>query len=209
MKKQILLLALLAGLIFTTRIQAQFTVGIKVGYNASSLGTSLDSIKAKMSSGFHIGAFARLGKRVQLQPELCYTISGGTYEIGQSASDWKQKVTVGSLDIPVLLSFTLIKSDLIKWRLMAGPEVSFVVNSNVENLNLTGPIQKSDLKTTTWYIQAGTGIDIWRITVDIRYQGGLNSLIGDVTQPANGYTTPYPINSGSNLFLLSAGFKIL
>ena len=92
---------------------------------------------------------------------------------------------------------------------MVGPEASFVVNSKVENINLTGPLDKADLRTTNWFIQAGTGIDLLFLTLDLRYQTGLNSLISDVGNPANGYTTPYPVNSKSNLFVVSLGFKII
>jgi hypothetical protein len=162
MKIRIAILIIFVIALFTSEQSiAQFGFGLKVGYNASKLNTNLDSIKSSMNSGFHVGVFARVGKRVILQPEFYYTLSGATFEnlgIG-TVNDWKQKVTVGTLDIPVLLGFTIIKTNILKWRVMVGPEVSFVVNSKIEQVNLTGPIEKSDLRTTNWFIQAGTGID--------------------------------------------------
>ncbi|MFZ4520178.1 MAG: porin family protein [Bacteroidales bacterium] len=211
MRKTIILLAfVIAALLDPKESNAQFAFGLKAGYNASSLSTNIDTIKSNMSSGFHAGAFARIGKKVHLQPEFYYTLSGGTFQIGTNTlTDWKQKVTIGTLDIPLLIGFTIIDSKTVKWRIMVGPEASFVVNSKVENLNLTGPLEKADLRTTNWFIQAGTGIDLLFMTLDLRYQTGLNSLINDVTTPANGYTTPYPVNSKSNLFVVSLGFKIM
>jgi hypothetical protein len=209
MKKLIGLLFLLITLIFTSeQSYAQFDLGLKIGYNASKLNTNIDSIKSSMSSGFHVGAFARIGKRVHLQPEFYYTLSGATFEnLGiNTVNDWKQKVTVGTLDIPVLIGFSIIQSKILKWRIMVGPEASFVVNSKIEDVSLTGPIEKSNLNTVNWYIQAGTGIDVLFMTLDIRYQAGLNSLINDVTGN-NG--TVYPVNSKGNLFVVSLGFKIL
>ncbi len=209
MKKLIGLLILFITFIFTSELSyAQFDLGLKIGYNASKLNTNIDSIKSSMSSGFHVGAFARIGKRVHLQPEFYYTLSGATFEnLGISTvNDWKQKVTVGTLDIPVLIGFSIIQSKLFKWRIMVGPEVSFVVNSKIEDVNLTGPIEKSSLNTVNWYIQAGTGIDVLFMTLDIRYQAGLNSLINDVTGSSG---TVYPVNSKGNLFVVSLGFKIL
>ncbi len=209
MKKIIFVLIVVGASFFASKQTfAQFDFGLKLGYNASKLSTNLDSIKSSMNSGFHVGAFARIGKRVHLQPEFYYTLSGATFEnLGlNTVNDWKQKVTVGTLDIPVLVGFTIINSGIFKWRIMVGPEVSFVVNSKIEDVSLTGPIEKSSLNTTNWYIQAGTGIDVLFLTLDIRYQAGLNSLINDVTGNDG---EVYPVNSKGNLFVVSVGFKIL
>jgi hypothetical protein len=213
MKKLFVVLVISAIAILTSEhAHAQFDLGLKIGYNASKLSTDLDSIKSSMNSGFHIGAFARIGKRVHLQPEFYYTLSGATFEnLGlNTVNDWKQKVTVGTLDIPVLIGFNIIQSKVLKWRIMVGPEASFLVNSKIEDVSVvgtvTGPIEKSDLRTTNWYLQAGTGIDVLFLTLDIRYQTGLNSLINDVTGTDG---KVYPVNSKGNYFVVSVGFKIL
>ncbi|MEI6900994.1 MAG: porin family protein [Bacteroidota bacterium] len=209
MKKTIaVLVVIVAGLFVSEQSTAQFAFGLKLGYNASKLSTNIDSIKSSMSSGFHIGAFARIGKRVHLQPEFYYTMSGATFEnLGvKTINDWKQKVTVGTLDIPVLVGFTIMDAKIFKWRIMVGPEASFLVNSKIQDVSLTGPIEKSDLRTTNWFIQAGTGIDVLFLTLDLRYQAGLNSLINEVTGTDG---KVYPVNSKGNLFVVSLGFKIL
>jgi hypothetical protein len=209
MKKLIVvLIILLTAFGASEQSYAQFDLGLKIGYNASKLSTDIDSIKSSMNSGFHIGAFARIGKRVHLQPEFYYTLSGATFEnLGlNTVNDWKQKVTVGTLDIPVLIGFNIIQSKVLTWRIMVGPEVSFLVNSKIEDVSLTGPIEKSDLRTTNWNLQVGTGIDVLFLTLDIRYQTGLNSLINDVTGTDG---KVYPVNSKGNFFVVSVGFKIL
>ena len=190
---------------------AQFAFGLKLGYNASKLTSNVDSVKASINSGFHAGVFFRIGKRIYLQPEAYYTFSGGTFEktVGQTADLWKQKVSIGTLDIPVLIGFKIIKSKLINLRIMVGPEVSFLVNSKIKNVNLTGPVQSSDINSVNWYGQVGAGIDISFLTLDLRYQFGLNSVINDVTTTTGTTQTTYPVNSKNNLFLVSLGFKIL
>jgi hypothetical protein len=205
MKRLILILLLFSAAEVTF---GQFDLGIKVGYNASKLSTNIDSIKSSMSSGFHVGAYARIGKRVYLQPEAYYTMSGGTFEnLGANTiNDWKQKVTVGTLDIPVLIGFQLIKGNTINWRIMVGPEVSFLVNSKIKDVSLTGPIEKSDLSSVNWYLQAGTGIDFLFMNLDLRYQTGLNNVINEVTGNDG---VVYPVDSQGNLFVVSLGFKIL
>jgi hypothetical protein len=207
MKKSVFVLIIFVAALFATeKVSAQFVLGIKLGYTGSKLNTNIDSIKSSLASGFHLGAFARIGKRVYLQPEFYYNLSGASFE-DVATGDWKQNITVGSLDIPVLVGFDIIKSKIFKWRIMAGPEVSFLVNSKVKDVgSITGPIKTSDMNTTGWFIQAGTGIDVLIFTLDVRYQAGLNSLINDVT--ANDGTV-YPVNSQANMFVVSLGIKIL
>ena len=189
----------------------QFVFGLKLGYNASKLTSNVDSVKASINSGFHAGAFVRFGKRVYIQPEAYYTFSGGTFQnnVSNTVNNWKQKVTIGTLDIPVLVGFKIINTKMLNWRIMVGPEVSFLVNSKVKDVNLTGPITSSDINKVNWYGQVGTGIDILFLTFDIRYQFGLNTVINDVTKTVGTTQTSYPVNSKNNLFLVSVGFKIL
>lgn len=208
MKKIILFIFLV---FLTGEIYAQFALGLKLGYNASKLTSNIDSVKASINSGFHAGVFFRVGKRVYLQPEAYYTFSGGTFQnnVSNTINNWKQKVTIGTLDIPVLVGFKIINMKILNWRIMAGPEVSFLVNSKVKDVNLTGPITSSDINKVNWYGQVGTGIDILFLTLDLRYQFGFNTIINSVTKTVGTTQTTYPVNSKNNLFLVSLGFKIL
>jgi hypothetical protein len=207
MKKIILIFVLL---FFSASVTfGQFNFGIKVGYNASKLRTSFDSIKSSFNSGFHFGAFFRigLGKKVFLQPEAYYTLQGGIFDnnLKNAVDNWKQKVTVGTLDVPVLVGFKIIDLKIINWRIEAGPMVSFVVNSSVKDLSLTGPIENSDINKLNWYVQAGTGFDVLFLTLDVRYQAGLNQMI----KKAQGTTgLPYSLNATNNMWVVSLGFKL-
>jgi len=207
MKKIILLFALLffsAGVTF-----GQFNFGLKVGYNASKLHTGLDSIKSSFNSGFHFGAFFRLGigKKVYIQPEAYYTMQGGIFQnnVSNTVDNWKQKVTVGTLDIPVLVGFKIINLKVVNWRIMAGPMVSFVVNSKIKDVSLVGPIENSDISKLNWYVQAGTGFDVLFLTLDVRYQIGLSQMIKSA-QDTKGLS--YNLNATNNMWVVSLGFKI-
>jgi hypothetical protein len=179
----------------------QFTIGIKVGYDAAKLSTNIDSITSNFKSGFQIGAFARVGKRVFLQPEIYYTTQGGVFT--SNTSNWKQNIKIGSLDVPVLVGFKLLKQgDFINIRIMAGPLASFVVNKSIEEAGgIDGPIEDADLNSVNWAIQAGAGLDVWKLTLDVRYQIGLNQLLKSVEN--------YSFNSYNNVWNVSLGFKIL
>jgi hypothetical protein len=195
MKKLILLFII--ALFATELTYGQFALGIKLGYNASKLSSDLDSIKSSFNSGFHVGVFSRFGKRLYIAPELQYTLSGSTL----STNDWKQKVTVGSVDVPVLVGFKIIHSDFLTWRIELGPQASFVVNSKIKDINsVAGPINDASLNSVNWYVLAGTGIDILFLKLDVRYQYGLNQLIEDAGS--------YQLDTKGQMIVVSLGWKI-
>ena len=196
MKKLILFVLIL----FSAEVMyGKFHLGIKVGYNASKLSTSIDSVKANFKSGFQIGAFARIGNRFYVQPEVYYITQGGVFT--SNTTNWKQNIKIGSIDVPILLGFQIIKGDFVNLRILAGPAASFVVNKSIsEGGTSTGPITTGDLKSVNWSIQAGAGVDVWMFTLDVRYQLGLNQMIAD----AGSYT----FDSKNNVWVVSLGFKI-
>ena len=194
---------LLVILVLSTELmfgQSKFTIGIKVGYNASKLSTNMDTIKTNFKSGFQFGAFIRYGKRVYVQPELYYTTQGGVFT--SNVTDWKQNVKIGSIDVPVLVGFQLLKGDFINVRILAGPAASFVVNKTISEGGVKpGPLTSGDLSSVNWSIQAGAGVDVWKFTLDLRYQFGLNQLIKEIED--------YSFDSKNNVWVVSLGFKIL
>jgi len=207
MKKLIIiLLFLVPGLFHAETMFGQLNLGIKVGYNASKLSTNLDTVKTNFKSGFQIGAFVRIGKKLYLQPELYYTTQGGVFT-SNTLNNWKQTIKIGSLDVPVLVGYKLIDTKLVNLRILAGPTASFVVNKSIaEGGTSTGPITNGDLKSVNWSIQAGAGVDIWQLTFDIRYQIGLNQLVKDVTDISN---QTWKFDSKNNVWVISLGYKIL
>jgi hypothetical protein len=197
MKKPVLLIVLL----LTSQILfGQFDFGLKLGYNASKLSTQLDSVNASYSSGFHIGVFTRIGKKFYVQPEAYYTLESS--KVAGTETSWNQKLTIGSVDIPVLVGYKFLNSKAVKIRILAGPVASFVINRNVKDLgDVTGPVKEADINNVNWGLQAGAGLDALFLTFDIRYQIGLNNVIREV-QTASW-------NSKNNVWVISLGFKLL
>jgi len=207
MKKIILALVLLLTVATGTSFgQLNIKIGPKVGFNASQLHTNLDSISSQFKSGFQFGIFVRLGKKVYLQPELYYTTEGGVFKSNSSSiSQWEQNIKLGSLDVPVLIGVSFINSELLNVRILAGPLASFIVNKKISETGVTGPVQDANIKNVNWYIQAGAGVDIWKFTLDVRYQIGLNKMISDVD--FNSKTVNF--NTSNNVWVVSLGFKFL
>jgi hypothetical protein len=207
MKKTALLL--LFAFFATGLSYGQFALGVKLGYNANKLSTNLDTVKSQFNSGFHVGVWTRFGKRLYVAPELQYSMTGAVFtnEGNLSTNNWKQKIKIGSVDVPVLVGFKIIHSDFITWRIELGPQASFNVSKKVEDENsVLGPIKESSLSSMSWYVLGGTGIDILFLKLDIRYQYGLNQLIKDVE--TSGSTTA-SFDTKNQMFVVSLGFKIL
>ncbi len=207
MKKILLVIAI--ALCASTFSYGQFALGIKLGYNANKLSTNLDTVKSQFNSGFHVGIWTRFGKRLYVAPELQYAMTGAVFtnEGNLSTNNWKQKITIGSMDVPVLIGFKIIHSDFITWRIELGPQASFNVSKKVEDENsAAGPIKESSLSSMSWYVLGGTGIDILFLKLDIRYQYGLNQLIKDVQTSGS---TNASFDTKNQMFVVSLGFKIL
>jgi len=195
-------------LLISGLVCAGINFGIKAGYNANKLSVNIDSVSSEFKSGMQIGVFMRVGKRFFVQPELVYTLQGAEYIFNDPSNtgSWHQKITIGSIDIPVLLGVKIFKGDKFNLRVNLGPAVSFVTNRQVKDLNdiAPGPVTSSEISSVNWSIQAGLGADLWMFTVDLRYQGGLNQVIKDVQQG----TTTWNFGSKNNVFLVSVGFKL-
>jgi hypothetical protein len=198
MKKILILLVILFA---AFENYGQFTFGPKIGYTASKLSTDLDTIAASAKSNFQIGVFARFGKKLYLQPELFYATSGGKLEI--EGTTLKQDIRFKNLSIPVLVGFKLINAKVINLRIMAGPVANFVLGTKIEASDLVqDPLQESDFKKAAWGMDVGAGVDVFFLTLDIRYEFGLNNVY---IVPDGGQDQTMK----SNLFVVSLGFKLL
>ena len=194
--KRILFIAVL--IIAGMQGYAQFDLGIKVGYATSKLSTDIDDITEDAKNNFQVGAFARLGKRFYVQPELYYGTSGGTFQL--TGTDEEQNIKFQNLSIPLLLGFKIINGEKINLRIMAGPTANFIVSKKFSGDEIIQSVEDADFKNTAWGLDAGVGVDLLFLALDVRYEWGLN----DIYQP--------PTNDGtvkSNVFIVSLGFKIL
>lgn len=203
MKKLITSLILV---ITATGVMAQFSVGPKIGYTASTLSTDSDDIKEDFNNTLHFGAFARLGGKTYLQPELLFMTRGTEfgYNIGEGA---RQNVELKTIDVPLLIGFKLIDLKIADIRAMGGPVGSFTINNDIkatETINqVDNRLQEDDIKDANWGIQAGVGADFLSLSLDIRYHFGLSSMYEDFSEQFDASDVK------SNSFLVTLGWKIL
>lgn len=200
MKKLIFSIVFLTAGWLTSHAQT-FNLGVKAGVNLAKINADFASEENRL--GYQIGAWARIGgASFYVQPEA-YIGSKGNKFISftnnnntEIAAEGKVKFT--TLDIPVLLG-TKFGSNKLNFRVMAGPVISFVLD---ENSSFNSAYQQAtdfdNYKNQALGIQAGAGIDVGSISVDLRYEAGLSNI-----SKSEKYTQK------PNLFQLSLGFKIL
>lgn len=196
MKKYVfsLLLLLTAGI----SAKAQFSLGIKGGVNFSKINT--DNVKESTVAGYQAGLFGRIGDATYLQPEVYLGSQGGkfdfNYNSASNAAVTSGKVTFTTLNVPLLIGRRFGARNL-NFRIMAGPVYSYVLSKN-QNFSddINGAYQDfGHYNNSTLGFQAGGGVDVGALTVDLRYEGGLTRINSDYGQR-------------QNLWALSVGFKI-
>ena len=190
MKKYVLSAALLIAACFSAN--AQFSLGIKGGVNFSKINS--DNLKSSTTTGYVVGAFARLGGGVYLQPELYLSSSGGKFTSNDNVYNADVKFT--NLNVPLLLGVKFGPKNL-NLRVMGGPIYTSVLSKS-ENFSSNFNAAYADFgkyKNSTLGFQAGAGIDLGAITADLRYEGGLTKINDNFGQR-------------QNLWALSVGFKI-
>jgi hypothetical protein len=200
--KKFFLVILLIGLASLAEAQGGFCLGPKIGYNSNTLSSNLDSIKAGINNSLQIGAFVRVGKKLYLQPEANYQTVSGTFNQGSGANALSQDYTLKSIKVPVLIGFKLIDKAGVNLRLLAGPAFTFSLDKklNPSSMGELWPIQSvDDFKNSSWSAQMGAGIDVLFLTLDLRYEMGIENIYG-----GSGST-----EIKNNMFNISLGVKFL
>jgi hypothetical protein len=210
MRKSILTITLMT-LVISTYAIGPFTIGLKAGINSSKIttdnptvtGYTFSDFKSDTKAGYNIGAFARLGTKVYLQPELLYCVKNGETSFMSGTVSKSQSVKLKTIQIPVLLGFKLIDLKLALIRAFTGPAMSFVSSGSSVESNLAN-VDPKNFKNNIWDWQLGAGVDLAMITLDVRYAWGLSNL-----SDANSNTTNIGFKNKGNTLTFSIGFKFI
>ncbi|WP_373513061.1 porin family protein [Persicitalea sp.] len=196
-----LFLALILAIV-TTSGHAQnrnFKFGIKAGANLSRLkggdvvsssdpNVKIGNTNASLT-GFVGGVFVRLGSSIYLQPELLLSQKGGTVNIFRSSTSSMNNSSVDlrftNFDVPVMVGLRF--GDF--FRINAGPIASLRLSENGglrQALNEVGANSvKDNYNSAALGYQAGVGVDIGNLSVDLRYEGNTSNIINADTDDAN------------------------
>jgi hypothetical protein len=194
------LFLILLTVLFTTGAFAQLSFGIKAGastnnFNMDQVGDANTALAAaeEASWGFHGGAFVRISfLGLMVQPEVLFSMAENNLLVTEGGVDEIRSQKFNKLDIPVMLG---VKLGPI--RVMGGPAASVMLSSDTE-------FSDADelYKAATFGYQAGVGVDLFKkLTLDVRYEGGLSNFGEEITVGTETFT----LDSRTNAIVLSAG----
>ncbi|MCE7064030.1 porin family protein [Dyadobacter sp. CY326] len=198
-----------------------FRFGIKAGANLSNINGSNDLSLSpggnafdfrdndNRSLGFAGGVFFRFGKTFYIQPEILLSQKGGKFNVYEDGvlNDGKVDVRFSNFDVPVLFGVRIARFV----RINVGPMASLRLNKNGKISDsfddITGENSKAEFKNRLAFgYQAGVGLDLGRLSLDVRYEGNFTNIMK--IHFANA-TTASQFGKKSNLFQATLGFTIL
>lgn len=176
-----------------SQVLPSFQFGIKGGFNLSKFSTE-NTFSSDNKAGYYGGIWTRIGAAgIHLQPEL-YLSGKNTTLKGSGGQENKVKFT--SLDVPVLIG-TKIGAAGIGIRLNTGPVASFILSEEQTFEDAASDIFDGKFKDQAFAWQIGTGLDVGKLSVDLRYEMGLSKL----------NSAGYP-DTKLNMFTFGIGIKL-
>jgi hypothetical protein len=201
MKKLLSICVLVIG-VYAAQAQT-LDFGLKAGLNFSELSNNIPAQfnATNAATGFVAGAYGRVGiLGFFTQPELLYSQRKGAYTSNVDGSAVIN--TLSYLDVPVLFGYKLLFA-----RVNIGPSFQFLMNANQEASDAAKDpnFSKDNFNKSVVGYQAGFGVDLSRLSVDLRYDGGLNSL-GKEIVTSTGMKIDY--STRASMWQLTVGFKL-
>jgi len=188
MKKYIAFLGLaIASIAGTGMVQAQSSsplhIGIKAGANYTKVSTS-SSLTGKYNFGYQGGAMARLDiSRAYIQGELLFNHRKSDF----SSQEGKSKLSWNSVDLPVVIGYKIVDQGTFNVRAFAGGLYSYSFNREISRAKDVNEIftkfDKSNIGLT-----AGLGVDIDKLSIDLRYETGLSNISKDFKSKPFGFS---------------------
>jgi hypothetical protein len=208
--KSLMTMALVMGILSVASAQKHsradyFRIGIKGGVNLSSVKVASLSTNLENKTGYQLGAFARIGRTIFLQPEVYFTAKEVNVDLlnslttNQGVVGFSQK----SLDVPLLAGIKLGP-----FRVLAGPVASYALSASTSpdaavKSYFSGTSQEI-INRSCFSYQAGIGFDILNLSLDLRYEGAMSELKNTVAVPS-GFT----YSQKPSYYQATIGFRIL
>ncbi len=208
--KSLMTMALIMGILSVASAQKHsradyFRIGIKGGVNLSSVKVASLSTNLENKTGYQLGAFARIGRTIFLQPEVYFTAKEVNVDVlnslttNQGVVGFSQK----SLDVPLLAGIKLGPL-----RMLAGPVASYALSASTSpdaavKSYFSGTSQEI-INRSSFSYQAGIGFDILNLSLDLRYEGAMSELKNTLAVPS-GFT----YSQKPSYYQATIGFRIL
>ncbi len=208
----------------TDPVEKTFTFGARIGINTSNRTMDKQSMmeynRQNWGTGFDVGFLANINFRnyLTIQPGVFFETRNGNYSIANIYGTDSYVVQNGdrrtyNLTIPVLASVHFNITDDIRWDVEAGPYVSFVMGSKIDDKLVIFAEDPSDAgqnraemdmkpKSTDFGLKFGTGLRILdHYYVGVHYMAGLvdgwkDHKVGNVKYSLGGCTKAWVFTVG-------------
>jgi hypothetical protein len=198
---------------------AQVSFGLKAGTNFSSV--SLDTKEPLKSAGtvggFHVGFATRLELPVLpifVQGEVLYSRLGGSMEVNEGVEGFNYAAfkeadfNIQRLDIPIMVGPKFAVGP-IGVRAQVGPVASLMLQNGLKDVYTKYQEARAEgqsvsevaTKGFSWGYQAGVGVDVWKLSADIKYEGGLSDVAA-----ATGQSGLANFDARTNQWIFSLGY---
>ena len=199
-------LVLLATILFlSVTLNAQFKIGIRAGISSSDIklkNYKTDQYELEYSKGnygYHFGIISQLKiAKLYLQPELLFSTAKSDIAYKDLLDPKNNKIgrqNFNKIDIPVIVGFKVAI-----FKLQAGPVATFILNTKSDLLKEKKIEQ--NLKGATIGYQAGIGVELSSLLLDVKYEGNLSKLGSSMER--NG--TKVNFDQRMSQFLFSIGY---
>ncbi len=172
-------------------LSAQFAAGVKLGMSSTDVSPSdlnifddngiqqLTMSVENANYGILVGGFMRIPiKKFFIQPEVLFNSNSVDYRVTdfrtQGIVDTILREKYQYLDIPLMVGFKFGPL-----RLNGGPVGHYFLGSSTQLNSIQDYGQMFTQMEYGW--QAGLGLDIWKIALDLRYEGNFSKFGDHIT----------------------------
>mgnify|MGYP001813708813 CR=1 FL=1 len=189
MKKYILTLAIVLSM--GSLVNGQVEIKGLIGTNFSSLSSPPDGFAYAAKAGYQFGVGVLIGDKFYVEPGLQFIRK--TKTITENTTDFD--FSMNYVKIPVYAGYHLLghESGLLALRLFAGPAITIPGKITKGEEQIT----KDDINNALFAVDAGLGLDILFLFVELSYEHSLSKFWTDETH-----------ESTQKGFLINAGVHI-
>ncbi len=163
-KLSITLLCLLASYSFTQAGIFQFGPRLGISRSEISLADKNHTFQISPTTGYQAGVVTRINlPLVYIQPELVITQSGASYQFQGK----EETLSYTKLELPIMVGMGFLGLA----RIQVGPHLGLLWRAKAGKQDV-----RSDYENLSLGYQVGLGTDIWKLIIDLKYEGGLTKF---------------------------------
>ena len=181
-------------LLCSTVTLAQIAIKPAVGINLTDFSKDPNTGKYKSKVGYQFGGSVAIGKRVYIEPGF-YWVKKTTEFVTENTNQQDIRYDISGIRVPVTVGFNLLGSEKSIIGLRAFGGASAFMLTNTKNLD------KDDLKSASWGVFAGAGLDLSIIFVEAKYEWSLTNITKDISQVDIGKSRSVFVNAGIRIAL--------